>query len=196
MKAAPNGTIRLALMNLEHDGGPEVEPGVLPDEWRTAFEDVLKPLQADWIGLTELTYSQTRPDATDEEKAAAARRWKAARRTLGMRGFRARMGQGRNPTGMLVRESTFTVGPQHHLDRVFRTPPTNVVLGLSEAPGVPIITAAFHIPRNTRIEALDPARPVDLEEWWGIARQWTTGNHVRGLAAFVGAGILIATLLG
>ncbi|MET8807928.1 endonuclease/exonuclease/phosphatase family protein [Streptomyces sp. NPDC004546] len=144
MKAAPNGTIRLALMNLEHDGGPEVEPGVLPNEWRTAFEEVLKPLQADWIGLTELTYSQTRPDATDEEKAAAARRWKAARRTLSMRGFRARMGQGRNPTGMLVRESTFTVGPQHHLDRVFRTPPTNVVLGLSEAPGVPIITAAFH----------------------------------------------------
>lgn len=58
-----------------------------------------------------------------------------------------------------------------------------------------VITAAFHIPRNTRVEALDPARPADLEEWRVIARQWTTGNHVRGLAAFVGAGILIATLL-
>jgi uncharacterized membrane protein len=59
-----------------------------------------------------------------------------------------------------------------------------------------VITAAFHIPRNTRIEALDPTRPADLEEWRVIARQWTRGNHVRGLAAFVGAGILIATLLG
>ena len=59
-----------------------------------------------------------------------------------------------------------------------------------------VITAAFHIPRNTRVEALDPARAPDLEEWRAIARQWTTGNHVRGLAAFVGAGILIATLLG
>ncbi|MFJ8752169.1 endonuclease/exonuclease/phosphatase family protein [Streptomyces sp. NPDC102441] len=143
---ATDETVRIVLMNLEHDGGPEEEPGVLPKRWRDAYEEVLEPLRPDWLGMTELTYSQTRPDATVEQKAAADRRWRAAQETLGMRGFRARMGQGRNPTGVLVRESVFSLGPdpQHHHTKVYRTPPTNVVLGLPEVPGVPIITAAFH----------------------------------------------------
>ncbi|MEW2497477.1 endonuclease/exonuclease/phosphatase family protein [Streptomyces nodosus] len=139
--------LRIILMNLEHDGCPEEEPGVLPKRWRDAYEGILEPRRPDWLGMTELTYSQARPDATDEQKAAAERRWQAAQQMLGMRGFRARMGQGRNPTGVLVRESAFALGvdPQHHHTKeVYRTPPANVVLGLPEVPGVPIVTAAFH----------------------------------------------------
>ncbi|MFF4410389.1 endonuclease/exonuclease/phosphatase family protein [Streptomyces sp. NPDC001404] len=136
--------VRLVLMNLEHDGGPEEKPGMLPVRWRRAYEEVLLPLRPDWLGLTELTYSQTRPEATAREKAAAKRRWRAAQKTLGMRGFRAKMGQGRNPVGLLVRESAFTIGPQYHHPQVFRTPPANVVLGVPEVPEVPIVTAVIH----------------------------------------------------
>lgn len=57
------------------------------------------------------------------------------------------------------------------------------------------ITAAFHIPRNTRIDRLDPQRGDDLAEWRTLSTQWTVGNHVRGLSAFIGAAILLATLL-
>ncbi|WP_432156784.1 endonuclease/exonuclease/phosphatase family protein [Streptomyces sp. bgisy153] len=165
MMARHGDEISLVLMNLEHDGGPENELGVLPERWRLAYEEVLAPLQPDWVGLTELTYSQTRPGATVEEQAAANRRWQAAQETLGMRGFRAEMGQGRNPTGVLVRESTFTIGPQHHHSRVFRTPPTNVVLGLPDVPEVPIITAAFHSsfcsPAGRQAEAYELTSLVD-----------------------------------
>jgi hypothetical protein len=144
--ARTEDTLRLGLINLEHDGGPEPEPGVFPARWRRTFEEVLAPLQFDWLGLTELTYSQTRPDAPAKDKAAAQRRWQAAQQILGMRGFRAAMGQGRNPTGMLVREPAFTLAPtpQRHLNKVFRTPPTVVTLGLREVPGARIHTAAFH----------------------------------------------------
>lgn len=148
-----NGTynepvLRLGLMNLEHDGDEEPRPGVFPERWHAAYEDVLRPLELDWLALTELTYSQTRPDAAQEEKDAAERRWRAAQQTLGMRGFRARMGFGRNPTGLLVRESAFTIGPQYH-QRGHHTPPTNVVLELPEVPGTRIITAALHSAFNS-----------------------------------------------
>ncbi|MEV5998869.1 endonuclease/exonuclease/phosphatase family protein [Streptomyces griseomycini] len=136
--------VRLVLSNVEHDGGPEEVPGVLPPRWRLCFEETLAPLEPDWLGLTELTYSQFRRDASAEVAEAAERRWQALQRTFGMRGFRAYMGQGRNPTGLLVRESVFTVGLQHHHPKVFRTPPTNVQLALPDVPHVPIVTAAFH----------------------------------------------------
>ncbi|MBD3941228.1 DUF1772 domain-containing protein [Microbacterium sp. NEAU-LLC] len=58
-----------------------------------------------------------------------------------------------------------------------------------------VITGAFHIPRNNAVDRLSPGAAADLQAWRTISRQWTIGNHVRGWSAFVGAGILIATLL-
>ncbi|MEU6813994.1 endonuclease/exonuclease/phosphatase family protein [Streptomyces sp. NPDC046860] len=136
--------IRLILMNLEYDGGPEPRPGVLPRRWLDAVEGVLAPLEPDWVALTELTHSQTRPEASAQEREAAERRWRALQRTLGMRGFRARMGQGRNPVGLLVRPTTFTIGQQRDYPHVHRTPPASTVITLPEVPDVPIITASFH----------------------------------------------------
>ncbi|MEU1820422.1 hypothetical protein ABZ543_35395 [Streptomyces roseifaciens] len=104
-------------------------------------------------------------DIGDEEKAAAERRWQAAQQMLGMRGFRAGMGQGRNPVGVLVREPAFTIGPQYHHPRVFRTPPANVVLHLPEEPRMPIITAVFHAsfcsPIGREAEAFELTALVD-----------------------------------
>jgi len=136
--------VRLVQANIKNDAGPEEEPGVLPLLWHHNYAERLAPLEADWLGLAELTYSQARPDASAEVTEAAERRWRALQETVGMRGFRAHMGQGRNPTGLLVRESTFVVGPQYHHPKVFRTPPTNVQLTLADAPEVPIVTAEFH----------------------------------------------------
>ncbi|MGW4289594.1 endonuclease/exonuclease/phosphatase family protein [Streptomyces sp. NPDC004673] len=139
-----NDLIRLILMNLEHDGGPEEAPGVLPCRWRRAYEEVLAPLRPDWVALTELTYSQARPEASAQEKEAAERRWLAGQQLLGMHGFRARMGQGRNPVGLLVRPTTFTIGQQRDYPHVHRTPPASTVITLPEVPDVPIVTASFH----------------------------------------------------
>ncbi len=57
------------------------------------------------------------------------------------------------------------------------------------------ITGGFHIPRNNTVDRLSPDSAADQRTWRTIARQWTVGNHIRGWVAFVGAGILLATLL-
>lgn len=156
--------VNLGVMNLEHEGGAEREPGVFPQAWCAAHEDVLPPLELDWLVSTELTYSQTRKDASLEKKAAAERRRKATQERLGMKGFFSEMGDGNNPVGAFVRESSFNVLRQYH-QYGHRTPPTNLVLELPEVPGVPIITAGFHSAYNSvlrrRGEAYELAALLD-----------------------------------
>ncbi|GAA5210846.1 DUF1772 domain-containing protein [Microbacterium kyungheense] len=57
------------------------------------------------------------------------------------------------------------------------------------------ITGAFHIPRNTVVDRLAPDAAADQQAWRAISRQWTVGNHIRGWCAFLGAGVLIVTLV-
>ncbi|MEU9050117.1 endonuclease/exonuclease/phosphatase family protein [Streptomyces sp. NPDC048384] len=115
-----------------------------------------------------MTYSQWRPaspDATEEElaeharvKEAANRRFGAAQTLLEMRGIRAPMGQGRNPTALFFRESTFEFVASHPQVGVNRTPPTNVVLRLRNGPRRQIATEAWHdsfCSPNTREEEAD-----------------------------------------
>lgn len=156
MKQYGEEVVRLGFLNLEHDGGPEEKLGVLPSRWTQAHHQILAPRQFDWLGRAEMTYSQVQPVATDaseeelaeHEKAwlAANRRFKAAQHILGMQGFRSLPGQGRNPTGMFVREATFEVVSRHAQLKVWRTPPTNVVLRLrgDDAPPTPIVTVSWH----------------------------------------------------
>lgn len=54
--------------------------------------------------------------------------------------------------------------------------------------GVVVVTVAYHVPRNVRLEAMDDAAAHD--EWRGWARRWTGANHVRTLSALV-AGVLM-----
>ncbi|MFD4958021.1 DUF1772 domain-containing protein [Microbacterium sp. NPDC058389] len=58
-----------------------------------------------------------------------------------------------------------------------------------------LITGSFHIPRNNAVDRLSPDDAAAQRTWRTTARQWTIGNHVRGWAAFLGAAILILTLL-
>ncbi|MET9360425.1 endonuclease/exonuclease/phosphatase family protein [Streptomyces sp. NPDC006632] len=195
MKTYGEPVLRFGFLNLEHDGGPEEEPGVFPDRWVRAHEEILAPRQFDWLGRAELTYSQTQPvpaDATEEEKAAAKvaqeaadRRFAASQELLGMRGFRSPTGQGRNPTGMFVRESSFEVVSRHEQLKVWRTPPTNVVL---RRPGIrtPIVTVSWHgsfcSPSGREHEAEELSSLVDkVQAKYG-------DDPDRTWAAFLGAG--------
>lgn len=56
--------------------------------------------------------------------------------------------------------------------------------------GVVVVTAAYHVPRNTELAALDPASPDAAARWPAWVREWNAGNHVRTIA-----GIAAATLL-
>ncbi|MFD9815169.1 endonuclease/exonuclease/phosphatase family protein [Streptomyces sp. NPDC059080] len=196
MRTYGEQVLRFGFLNLEVDGGPEEEPGVLPERWVRAHEEILAPRQFDWLGRAELTYSQTQPvpaDATEEEKAAAElaqkaadRRFDATQELLGMRGFRSPTGQGRNPTGMFVREGTFEVISRHEQLAVWRTPPTNVVLRLRDAPPTPIVTVSWHnsycSPNGREDEAYELSSLVDKVQ----AKYEDDPN--RRWAAFLGAG--------
>ncbi|WP_307527649.1 endonuclease/exonuclease/phosphatase family protein [Streptomyces umbrinus] len=129
--------------NFERNGGPSPEPGALPELCRQAYA-FLAQLEPDWIGMPELPHVQTGPDTSPEEVAAARRRLHATEDILaGMRGFLGGMGEGNNPTGAFVRESTFTIGPQHHHRTGFHTPPTQIPLHLDEVPDAAIHSAVF-----------------------------------------------------
>jgi hypothetical protein len=186
MTSYQEDVLRFMLLNLEVDGGPEDPPGTLPLRWRRAYEEILAPRRPDWLARPEMTYSQTRQDDSPEEKAAANRRFDAAQTTLGMTGFRGPMGQGRNPTGLFVRESTFTVGRRYEQTKVWRTPPVNVVLTLPEVPEVPIVTAAWHnsfcSPSGREEEAEELSALVDKVK----AQHGTEPGRPR--AAFIGFG--------
>ena len=57
--------------------------------------------------------------------------------------------------------------------------------------GVVVVTVAYHVPRNVRLESMDDASAHD--EWRSWARRWTGANHVRTASALL-AGVLM--LLG
>lgn len=175
MKTYGEDVVRLGFSNLEHDGGPEDRPGVLPGRWTQAHHEIFAPRRFDWLGRAELTYSQTGPlptdgteadlKAADEARMAANRRFGAAQQILGMRGFRAPMGRGRNPAGVFVQESTFEVVSRHAQPGVWRTPPMNVAIRLPEVPERDIVTVSWHnsfcSPDGRVLEADDLSALVD-----------------------------------
>ncbi|MFF8283307.1 endonuclease/exonuclease/phosphatase family protein [Streptomyces albus] len=143
-----------------------------------------------------MTYSQARPaalDATGEElaaaetrKQAADRRFAAAQKLLGMRGFRSPVGQGNNPTGLFVRESTFEVVDRQSQPMVWRTPPTIVTLRLLGECPVPILSSSWHAtfcsPSGREEEAEELTALVDKVQ----AKHGSTPG--RAWAAFLGFG--------
>ena len=52
------------------------------------------------------------------------------------------------------------------------------------------ITAAYNVPRNDLLAALDALDPTAADAWVRYLREWTFGNHVRSVAAFAGAVML------
>jgi uncharacterized membrane protein len=52
------------------------------------------------------------------------------------------------------------------------------------------ITAAYNVPRNDVLAAVDALDPAAADVWVRYLREWTIGNHVRSAAAFAGAVML------
>jgi uncharacterized membrane protein len=49
--------------------------------------------------------------------------------------------------------------------------------------GVFVVTAVIHVPRNRRLEQLDPHSSDASAVWPNLLREWTLGNHVRSIAS-------------
>ena len=50
-----------------------------------------------------------------------------------------------------------------------------------------VVTAAFHVPRNDTLAALDPNAAESARYWTTYLSQWTAGNHVRTLTCAAAA---------
>ncbi|MFD8609648.1 endonuclease/exonuclease/phosphatase family protein [Streptomyces sp. NPDC059631] len=158
--------VRLLTMNLEHDGGPDVD-GRPPRAWHQA-QELISSRRPDLLLRQEMTYSRD----------SRHRRLHAAERVLGMRGFLGTAGLGRNPTGLFVHESTFEV-QQHVIHQIhpWRTPPTHTVLRLRDAPEVDIIAVSWHLAFNS-----PRGREREADEILAFADKINAG------AAFIGGG--------
>ncbi|MDW6057859.1 endonuclease/exonuclease/phosphatase family protein [Streptomyces sp. FXJ1.4098] len=123
-------TLTFITFNLEFDGGPD-EGGELPERWRQAHE-LLASRRPDVVHRQEMTHS----------RADGRARLHAAEQVLGMRGFLGPAGRGQHPTGIFIRPETFTVTREY--ERVWRSPPTNIITTLNDVPDVPIIMVSWH----------------------------------------------------
>jgi uncharacterized membrane protein len=50
-------------------------------------------------------------------------------------------------------------------------------------------TAAYHVPANNAIDALDAADPASADAWTRYASRWTALNHVRTVASLAAAAL-------
>lgn len=53
------------------------------------------------------------------------------------------------------------------------------IAGGSLSAATALITMAFHVPRNNRLDRVDADTAAGQAEWTRYARSWTRGNHVR-----------------
>lgn len=60
--------------------------------------------------------------------------------------------------------------------------------------GVVFTTITYHVPRNDRLDRVDPESNEGAEFWVTYQRQWIPMNHVRTLAPLVAAMLLGASL--
>ncbi|PTL83316.1 DUF1772 domain-containing protein [Vitiosangium sp. GDMCC 1.1324] len=60
--------------------------------------------------------------------------------------------------------------------------------------GVFVVTAAFNVPRNEALAAVQPDSADGAIRWAQFVAEWTTWNHVRVVAALVAAALLTLSL--
>jgi uncharacterized membrane protein len=56
------------------------------------------------------------------------------------------------------------------------------------------LTVGYHVPRNEALDRVEPSNPDAAGHWGRYVREWTTGNHVRGLAALAATALLTIAL--
>lgn len=60
--------------------------------------------------------------------------------------------------------------------------------------GAFLLTIGYHVPRNIGLDKARAGTPEAEAFWSRYLREWTRMNHVRGLAAIIAGGLLIAGL--
>ena len=60
--------------------------------------------------------------------------------------------------------------------------------------GVVILTPAYHVRRNNRLDGLDPNSPEGVDYWATYLREWVRMNHVRTVAPLIAAVLLTVSL--
>jgi len=57
-----------------------------------------------------------------------------------------------------------------------------------------LLTGAFHIPRNDKLDGFDPTTAEAARYWATYVREWTLGNHVRTLSCIGALGSLVMAI--
>ena len=68
-----------------------------------------------------------------------------------------------------------------------------VIGGLVYLLGMFVCTAAFNVPLNDALDAVDPTAPAAAEVWSDYLRTWTRWNHVRAVSSVVACALFLAS---
>ena len=60
--------------------------------------------------------------------------------------------------------------------------------------GVILLTAGYHVPRNERLDALDPNSAEGIAYWATYLKEWVRMNHIRTIAPLAAAVLLTISL--
>jgi uncharacterized membrane protein len=60
--------------------------------------------------------------------------------------------------------------------------------------GTFLVTAVFNVPMNDALETVAPSDPDAPSTWTAYVEKWTVWNHVRSIAALMGAALLVLAL--
>lgn len=63
----------------------------------------------------------------------------------------------------------------------------SLVGALAYLGGGVVLTVAYHVPRNNRLDRLTPTDPAAAEVWGRYLSEWSGMNHVRTAASVVSA---------
>ncbi len=69
-----------------------------------------------------------------------------------------------------------------------------LVAGAIYVVGVVLTTVGYHVPRNNRLDRIDPESSEGAEYWAVYLKEWVSMNHVRSIAPFVSAVMLTVSL--
>lgn len=60
--------------------------------------------------------------------------------------------------------------------------------------GVVVVTGVYHVPRNDKLDGLDPNSAEGIAYWATYLKEWVRMNHVRTIAPLVAAALLTVSL--
>jgi uncharacterized membrane protein len=73
--------------------------------------------------------------------------------------------------------------------------PLRLVAGGIYLASVVVTTITYHVPRNDRLDRVDPASVEGADYWEIYQREWIPMNHVRSLAPLITAALLMVSLV-